>query len=77
MSEKFQSGFRKSHSTETILLKVIYNLFLAGDRGESAILVLLDLSTAFDTIHHNILIEPLKSWVGVRGTALDWFYSHL
>ncbi len=75
--EKFQSGFRKLHSTETALLRVTNDLLRAADSGHCSVLVLLDLSAAFDTIEHNILVERLRSWAGITGTALDWFRSYL
>lgn len=52
--EKFQSGLRALHSTETALLKVTDSLILTADRGESTILFLFDLSAGFDTIDLNI-----------------------
>ena len=75
--EEFQSGFRAGHSTETALLKVTNDLLLSADSGNSSILMLLDLSSAFDTVDHSILIHRLENWVGIKGTALDWFRSYL
>ncbi|KAK7890884.1 hypothetical protein WMY93_022847 [Mugilogobius chulae] len=74
--EQFQSGFRPLHSTETALLKITNDLLLASDSGFLSILILLDLTAAFDTISHNILIHRLQS-IGISHTTLSWFTSYL
>jgi len=51
-----QSAYRKNHSTETAVLKVITDVLRAADRGEVTLLCLLDLSAAFDTKDHDILL---------------------
>ena len=75
--EPFQSAYLKCHSTETALLRVVNDLLQASDSGCVSILSLLDLSAAFDTADHNILITRLRSTFGCSGTVLDWFISYL
>ncbi|KAL0152092.1 hypothetical protein M9458_052599, partial [Cirrhinus mrigala] len=75
--DNFQSGFRPHHSTETALVKIINDIRLNSDSGKISVLELLDLSAAFDTVDHNILLERLENWVGLSGMALNWFRSYL
>ena len=75
--DNFQFGFRVHHSTETALLKVLNDLLLFGDGGNCAILLLLDLSAAFDTVDHAILSDCLQHRAGIQAIALQWFNSYL
>jgi hypothetical protein len=72
-----QSGFRAGHSTETAVLHVLSEILSAVDAGNLTALVLLDLSAAFDTVDHAILLERLRRSFGVDGAALRWFSSYL
>ena len=72
-----QYGYKKGHSTETILLKITNDILIASDKKTATVLLLLDLSAAFDTVDIERLMEILYSEIGVRGTALKWFSSFL
>src|SRR6218665_761379 len=71
-----QSGFTNHHSTETLLVSLYNKLVSAVSHQQVSCLCLLDISAAFDTIDHNILLQRLSSWFGVSGTALLWFQSY-
>ena len=77
LQEILQSSYTKFHSTETALLKVQNDVLEAIDGKKCILLVLLDLSAAFDTIDHQILLTRLSERFGVKGTALKWFKSYL
>ena len=72
---KLQSGFRRFHSTETAILKVMSDVYAVVDRGEVALLALLDVSAAFDTVDHDILLQRLATSFGITGIAYKWFQS--
>ena len=72
-----QYGYKKSHSTEMLLLKVLNNLFESCDKNIPSIVLLLDLSAAFDTIDHKKLLEILYRDIGITGVVLNWFESFL
>ena len=72
-----QSAYRQYHSTDTALLKVTNNILLNMNSQRVTLLVLLDLSSAFDTVDHGILLKRLSSKFGIRGKVLNWFSTFL
>ena len=77
LMESMQSAYRCNHSTETALLRVQNDILRSMDNQKVTMLLLLDLSAAFDTVSHSILIRRLKDRIGVSGKALEWFISYL
>jgi hypothetical protein len=77
LDEGFQSAYKMHQSTETALLRVQNDILRAVDQQEVCLLVMLDLSAAFDTIDHDILITRLSDEYGVKDKALNWFKSYL
>src|SRR6218665_4049297 len=72
-----QSGFHKGHSTETLLLRLLSNIYGAIDRSQLTLLALFDVGAAFDTVDHGILLEPLRISLGATGAFLCWQESFL
>jgi hypothetical protein len=72
-----QSAYRKFHSSETALLKVQSDILCAVDSKQYVLLLLLDFSSAFDTVDHEILIHRLESVFGITKGALTWMQSYL
>ena len=76
MQERFQSAYRKNHSTKTALVRVTNDIKLSLDNKRGTLLVLLDLSAAVDTINHRILLPRLRRRFGVQRTASKWMTSY-
>ena len=74
---KNQSGYRVGHSCETLLTGMFEDLLEEMDRGNVMALLLLDMSAAFDTVDHSMLVQVLNSRFGICGAALNWFESYL
>ena len=72
---RYQSAYRKLHSTETALCK-IHDMVSNTCHGKASLLVLLDLSAAFDTVDHQLLLSDFSD-CGVEGTALSLLESYL
>ena len=72
-----QSGYRPHHSCETLHLRMADDIHKEIQADNIVIVVLLDLSAAFDTIDHNILLTKLFKDFGICGSALNWFRSYL
>ena len=74
---QFQSAYRQDHFTETALIKVHNDILCAVDRGCVVVLVMLDLTAAFETLNHAVLLSRLFHIFGVTGAAFEWFRSYL
>ena len=72
---KFQSGFRRFHSTESAILRFLSDVYTAAEGDMVSLLALLDVSAAFDTIDHEILMKRLSVSYGFSGQALSWLAS--
>ena len=77
LNEKFQSAYKACHSTETALIRVQNDILVSMDQHYGVVLVLLDLSAAFDTIDHDNLLHQLSERLGIRDRAQAWFSSYL
>ena len=77
ISNNLQSAYNFGNSTVTALLYIQNDILSAQDRSELTALPLLDLSAAFDTIDHDLLLSRLTEWFGIDGVVLQWVRSYL
>ena len=68
-----QSAYRWFHSTETAVAIVHNDIVRATDAGQITTLVLLDLSAAFDTVDHGVLLDVFSFRFGVTNLVFEWF----
>jgi hypothetical protein len=77
LQDPLQSAYRPGHSTESALMKIKTDIDMILDEGDAVLMVCLDLSAAFDTIDHELLLTRLETHLGVHGTVLSWLRSYL
>ena len=71
-----QSGFRRKHSTETVLIKIIDDLLFNLDTNKVSDMVLIDYRKAFDMVNHDLLLKKLTAY-GIVDKELKWWHSYL
>lgn len=77
LESKHEYAYKKFHSTELLLVNVVDSLLSAFDQKLATVLLLLDLSAAFDTVDQDKLLNMLHYDIGITGTVYKWFHSFL
>ena len=77
LNDDDQTAYSKYNSTETMLISIQNDILTNMDNNKATILVMLDLSAAYDTISHDIFLKRLEMQCGVKGIALKWMGSYL
>jgi len=72
---RYQSAYRRHHSMETAMLRILSDTLTAADANQVTLLGLLDLSAAFDCVDHQLLLQRLRCDFGLSGTTLSWVTS--
>ena len=73
----FQSAYRKGYSTETSLMKMTNDIFWGMERKQVTAVIVLNMSAAFDTVDHDLLLDILCKRFDIAETALQWYQSYL
>ena len=73
----FQSAYRKGYSTKTSLLKMTNDIFWSMERKQVTAVIVLNMSAAFNTVDHDLLLDILHKRFGIAETALQWYQSYL
>ena len=76
LREQLQSAYQAGQGIETALVKVFNDCLVLMDKKRIILLILLDLSAAFDTIDHNVMLLRLEELFGINGSALEWLRSY-
>jgi len=74
---KNQSAYRRHHSCESALLRLVNDILAGMENQEVTAMIAIDLSAAFDTVDHDILVDVLQAHYGLQDTALAWMNSYL
>ena len=74
---KHQNAYRKNFSTETAILNICDNTWTSMENKKLTSIICLDLSAAFDTVNHSILLEVMENYFGITDIALDWISCYL
>ena len=76
LHEVYQSAYKPCHCTESASIRVQNDIIIEIYNDNCVMLLFLDLSAAFDTVNHQILLSRLSDRFGIKGTALSWFESY-
>jgi len=74
---RHQSAYRKCHSTEKAMLRVMSDALTAADQRRVTLIGLLDLSSGFDCVDHSLLLQRLERTFGLSGLVLRWRTSYV
>lgn len=77
LHDTHQTAYKKFNSTETALTSIQDSILKSMDAGKITVLVLLDLSAAYDTVDHDIFLNRLSNYFKFSGKALQWFESYI
>ena len=73
----YQSGYRENGRCKTVLLKLTNDFLWSMERKNVTVMIVLNLSTAFNTVDHEVLLRNLQDNFGISGIALEWFRNYL
>jgi len=74
---ELQSAYRKHHSIETVVHKIVSDILQAADSGKVTLLGMLDMSATFDTVGHTILLDRLYKSFGISSAVMSWVKSYI
>ena len=77
LSPQYQSAYRKNHSCETSLLRLVNDSLWAMEQQQATILVIMDLSAAFNMVHYDLLLSVLNRRFGFQGNIMNWVETYL